>query len=104
MAEPGIDKLTRQLASLIDKERREAIVHSLLTALCTPGFVILACLAAAARVLHHLAADQAKPLSRNTVESHVTTLLSRLKLIRTTQDQLSLTLKSQRFIQGGPRE
>jgi hypothetical protein len=52
----------------------------------------------AARVLCRLAASPNDPLSATTVEGRVATLLSRLKLVETTQEQLHLTRKGVEFI------
>jgi hypothetical protein len=58
----------------------------------------------AARVLCRLAAKENDPLSSSTVEDRVTTLLSRLKLIEVTQQQLHLTSKGQSLVQAAMKE
>lgn len=46
MNELDIDKVERNLAAVLDRERRDAIAYTLLTVLATPFFVILASVAA----------------------------------------------------------
>jgi len=38
-----IEKVTQQLEAMLQSERRQAMLYTLLTALCTPAFVMIAC-------------------------------------------------------------
>ena len=46
MQETDVEQMTRRLEAVLQKERRGAMVYTWLTVLCTPAFVLLACLAA----------------------------------------------------------
>ena len=41
MREPDIDEVTRRLEAVVGRERRKAMEVTLLTALCTPAFVVV---------------------------------------------------------------
>jgi zinc transporter ZupT len=54
MEQPDIEGVTRSLEALLQKERREALVYTLLTVLCTPVFVGVASLVIACAAVYFL--------------------------------------------------
>jgi hypothetical protein len=46
MQETDVEQMVQRLEAVLQKERREVMVYTWLTVLCTPAFVVLACLAA----------------------------------------------------------
>jgi hypothetical protein len=54
MEQPDIESVTRSLEAVLQKERREALVYTLLTVLCTPAFVAIASLVIACAALYFL--------------------------------------------------
>ncbi len=54
MEQPDIEGVTRDLEAVLQKERREALVYTLLTVLCTPAFVAVASLVIACAALYFL--------------------------------------------------
>jgi hypothetical protein len=54
MEQPDIESVTRSLQVVLQKERREALVYTLLTVLCTPAFVAIASLVIACAAVYFL--------------------------------------------------